>query len=162
LEAGKAASTVAGESSKGAQQAAHAIARQRAQDLAFAQARQQAAWTNTMMNAGIGLQQQAQMKGLLSGAGQAAMSIAPMFTESKDAPVKYDADAGMPGSEQASIDQAFNAPVDYAPMGAGPDSAAQQLPASIDEGGYAAHGGEVRGDELRRSQEFVAALRRRS
>lgn len=40
----------------------------------MSQAQQQAAWRNTQMAAGLGLQQQALLRGITSGAGQAAMA----------------------------------------------------------------------------------------
>ncbi len=45
---------------------------QRERDFAMARARQQAAFRNTQINAGLGLEQQAALRGILSGAGQAA------------------------------------------------------------------------------------------
>jgi hypothetical protein len=48
----------------------------RGQELSLAQAQQEAAWRNTMTNLGIGVEQQAAMRGLFSGAGQAATAFA--------------------------------------------------------------------------------------
>lgn len=82
--AGNAAGMVAGESQRGGAAFADAVNRQRAQDLALATAEQQAAWRNTMMEAGLGLEQQNQLRGLLSGAGQGAVAMGGMFDTSPD------------------------------------------------------------------------------
>ena len=71
----EAAAKRAGEQSDAMRRTTDAIANQRARDLAFAQAQQRALWQNTMMNAGLDLSQQAQLRGLLSGAGQAAVGL---------------------------------------------------------------------------------------
>jgi hypothetical protein len=81
--AGNAAGIVAGESQRGGEAFAQAIQRQRAQDLAFATAQQQAAWRNTMMNAGISLEQQNQLKGLLGAAGTGAVAVGGLFDKDK-------------------------------------------------------------------------------
>lgn len=72
--AGNAGATVANEQQSGQMQTARALASQRSRDLAYAQAQQQAAFRQTQMNAGLGLEQQAAMRGILAGAGQAAMA----------------------------------------------------------------------------------------
>ena len=79
--AGNAAGIVAGESQRAGEAFAQAIQRQRAQDLALATAQQQAAWKNTMMNAGISLEQQAQLKGLLGAAGTGAVALGGMLPD---------------------------------------------------------------------------------
>lgn len=70
--AGEGAATVGNEQARGQAALLHALTQQRAQDQAMAQAQQQAAFRQTQMNAGLDLQQQAQLRGLLAGAGQAA------------------------------------------------------------------------------------------
>lgn len=137
--AGRAAATSAEESTKGAQEFAQAIARQRAQDLALANAKQQAAWRNTMMNSGIGIAQQATLRNLLGGAGQAAATLTGLLPSDlgKGSDVSFgDASFGDAGNDKSAIDDAFNA--DPSPMG-------DYSPAPIDEGGTASDGGWVRG-----------------
>lgn len=56
----------------------NSAAAQRGRELAMAHAAQQAAWRNTQMNAGVGLEQQAQLRGVLGGAGQALAGFSDM------------------------------------------------------------------------------------
>lgn len=79
--AGEAATTVAGETTKGGQQFAQAIQRQRAQDLAMAGSQQAAQWRNTLTNMGVSLDRQQQLLGMIAAGGQAAMSVMQMFPE---------------------------------------------------------------------------------
>ncbi len=72
--AGNSAATAAQEQQAGQGALAHALAAQRARDAQFSIAQQQAAFRQTQMNAGIGLEQQAAMRGLLAGAGTAAVA----------------------------------------------------------------------------------------
>lgn len=89
--AGNAAGIVAGESQRAGEAFAQALQRQRAQDLAFATAKQQAAWRNTMMNAGISLEQQNQLKSLLGSAGTGAVAVGGLFDKGgDDKPYHYD------------------------------------------------------------------------
>lgn len=127
--AGNAAGIVAGESQRGAEAFASAVQRQRAQNLALAHAEQQAAWRNSMLNAGVGLQQQGQLSNLLSGSGQAAVAAAGMFGgRQQDGDSDYNANAtGIADNDKGAIDDAFNGYGDY----------------EIGEGGYAAEGGIV-------------------
>ena len=69
---GRAAETRANEASRAQMTAGEALANQRAQDLAFAQAAQQAAFRNTELNAGLTLANQAALRSALAGAGQVA------------------------------------------------------------------------------------------
>ncbi len=73
-DAGQAADTAAGEQARGQAGFARALAAQRNRDAALAVAKQQAAFRQTQMNAGLGLEQQAAMRNLIGGAGQAAMA----------------------------------------------------------------------------------------
>ena len=88
--AGNAAGIVAGETQRAGDAFAQAVQRQRAQDLAFATAQQQAAWRNTMMNAGIGLEQQNQLKGLLGAAGTGAVAASSLFDTPRSSGQGYD------------------------------------------------------------------------
>src|ERR1700755_557069 len=88
----------------------NAMNQQRASDLSFAQARQQAAWRQAMMNSGLTLDNQNQLLGLYGAAGQGVSALADVLSKSRDA-------SGMPdwtrntghGNNQDSIDEAFNA-----------------------------------------------------
>lgn len=73
--AGEAATTRAKEQSAGTAALGHRLTTARGQELSLAQAQQQALWRNTLTNLGIGVEQQAAMKGLFSGAGQAATAF---------------------------------------------------------------------------------------
>lgn len=72
--AGEGAATRAGEQTQGQQMLARALGNQRNRDLALAEQQQQAAFRNTQINAGLDLAQQAQLRNIFSGAGQAAMA----------------------------------------------------------------------------------------
>lgn len=127
--AGNAAGIVAGESERGGEMFAQAVQRQRAQDLAMATAQQQAAWRNTMLNSGIGLEQQNQLKGLLGGIGQGAVAAAGLFPKDNSTP-SYDAnlDGGYKLSEADGTGFEPGSPYgDY----------------SVSDGGYAADGGVI-------------------
>lgn len=152
--ASRAGETVASESTKGAAEYAQAVNRQRAQDLAFAQAQQQAEWRNSLMNAGIGLQQQAQLRGLLSGAGQAAASITGMLPGEDEGAIS----GGNAGNNKSGIDSAFDSePTDWTT----PSAQGDWNTDGVDAGGNAAHGGEIGPAEAKKAAEFVKALRSR-
>ena len=68
--AGEAGMMAAGEQAAGQQGLARALADQQERDLAFSRAQQQAAWGQTMLNVGLGLDQQQMINNLLSGAAQ--------------------------------------------------------------------------------------------
>lgn len=76
--AGDAAATTANEQKAGQSDTIRAVLGQRARELAMAHAQQQAAWRNTQLNAGLGLAQQAQLRGILAGVGQAATAFGGM------------------------------------------------------------------------------------
>ena len=128
--AGDAAATAATEASKGSQQFAQAVQRQRAQDLSLAQAQQEAAWRNSMMNAGIGLEQQAMMRNLLGSAGQAAAGVSGLFTKGPEKnSYGYD-----PGTSRYDTAPAYEPPAQqYAPSS--PDEWANPYA----EGGVVSH-----------------------
>lgn len=79
--AGQAAGVKAQEQEAGQQGASRAFLEQQARDLAFSRAQQEAAWRNTMINAGLGLDQQAAMRNIFAGAGQAATALAGLGKE---------------------------------------------------------------------------------
>lgn len=54
---------------------ADTVLRRRSQDQAMAQAQQRAAWEKTLADAGVSLQNQAQLRNTVSGAGQAAAAL---------------------------------------------------------------------------------------
>jgi hypothetical protein len=157
--AGQAATTMAKESTEGAAQFAKAIQQQRAQDLSLAQARQQAAWRNTMMNSGIGLDQQNSLRNLLSGAGQAVAAGTSAFGGGSGS-------GG--GGSNSSIDAAFNSPASdpsinaaFNSTDAAPSASGDWNTGSVDSsGGMAAHGG-VATDDPKRAASFLKALRAR-
>ena len=66
------------EQSAGQQQFAGAVAARRAQEYALARAQQEAAWQNTLNNAGLTLQNQANLRNAIGKSGQAAATIASM------------------------------------------------------------------------------------
>ena len=92
--AGNAAGVVAGESQHAGDAFAAAVQKQRAQDLSLATAQQQAAWRNTMTNAGVTLEQQAQLQNLIGGAGQAAAGVSGLFTNKPRNEYHYDTGTG--------------------------------------------------------------------
>jgi len=130
--AGKAGETAQGESNQATSALMRSLAGQRDRDQALALAQQQAAWRNTQLNMGIGLAQQAQLRNLLSGAGQGLSALASTgaFSGGDDG-----FDAGEP-SRQKEIDAAFDS-----------------------EDGFAMGGEVMAEDEKRRARDFVASLR---
>jgi len=142
---GKAASTAANEAARWGQSYAAAIQRQRQMDLAFALARQQAAWRNSMMNAGIGLQNQAAIRGIIGGAGQAfAAGAGALEKRLKALDAEANANLGTSGSDSWSADSSPSAAGDWG-SGSGSDSSGDSPSWASDSGtAYAAHGGEIR------------------
>lgn len=151
--AGDAASTVAGETSKAGQLFAQAIQRQRAQDQTFSSAQQKAQWRNTLSNLGLSLEKQNQLLNMLSAGGQGAMMAMQLFPaltgeQTGPAPSQFQRDYDQ-GAIDAAFDSPDSGPGDFSlPSGEGPQ--------------LAAFGGEIRGDEARRSKAFLDALRARS
>lgn len=149
---GRAADTVANETQKAGSEFAHSVNQQRAADLAFAQAQQQAAWRNTLMNNGIGLAQQQMLKGLLSGTGQ-ALATGASAMGGKDSGGGYDANAGdLPTGEVGKLG---NNTSDFE------DTASSPSDWSTPSGGFA-HGGEIPAHEAKRAAAFVRALKGRA
>lgn len=136
-----------------------ALLAQRMQDQAFAQAKQQAAFRQTMLNAGIGLEQQAAMRGLLAGAGQAASAGSSLMKQDNS----YDLnDKNVPSWNEGSSSE-WSDP--YAANNEGAGGAAD-LHGYEDKahGGYVgmADGGAVEAeDDPQKAAAFVAALRRK-
>lgn len=151
---GQAATTVAREQSAGSLALAHALMAQRARDLSMAQARQQAAFRNTQINAGLGLDQQQQLRSILGGVGQAAVSASNLnggkFDESDDI-----GKSSVFDTSSAAADKAFDS-TDWPEASGGSSSGG-----AADLHGYGDDkwaGGEI---EDTRAADFVAALRRR-
>lgn len=152
--AGNAAATVANEQRGAQAQLGHSLSAQRARDLAFSTAHQQAAFRQTQINAGLGLEQQAALRGLLAGAGQAAAagsSLAGKRDTSYDGNDKNNLtfDEGLSANE-------FENP--YA-------SSSYSGPADLHDSNDLWRGGKVKkyaagGQVDSRGQDFVAALRR--
>ncbi len=71
--AGGSAATAGNEQAAGQSMLGNVLTGQRASDLAIATAKQQAAFRQTQINAGLGLEQQAALRSIFSGAGQATM-----------------------------------------------------------------------------------------
>ena len=128
--AGNAAGIVAGESQRAGEQFAQAVQRQRAQDLALATAKQQAAWRNSMLNAGVGIEQQNQLRNLLGAAGTGAVAVSGMFGAPSEGSVSSSDYSG--GSHEGSGGEA---PLSGDASGYGDYS--------VGEGGYAADGGII-------------------
>lgn len=135
--AGQAAGLAMEEQQAGQQGAAKALIDQQARDQAFAMAQQQAAWQNTMLNVGLGLQQQALIDNIVSGAGQglAALSEVEFGGEKGKDAEGFDLETGKNEYGQSAEDYESNSMEDE----------------------YA-HGGRVEEDE--RAEEFVRALSR--
>ena len=118
---------------------------QRGLERALAGAQQQAAWRNTQSNIGVGLQQQAALKDIISAGGQ---GIAAM------------ASSGGGRNGGSGYDGAYSS--DYygdrgGPADLGGSSGGKDLGDDEWSNPYA-YGGEV-GDEERRAREFIASLR---
>jgi hypothetical protein len=138
--AGMAANAKLGEQ-MGAQGAQGAlINQQRAQDLAMAKAKQQAAMGITDINAGLTLDQQAQMRGLVSGVGGAAVNGAM-------------ASGAGPAPDMSGITSMTNANA----AAFGPPQGAPSSPSDWSNPFGAAHGGEVPD----RTKEFLKAVKKR-
>ena len=146
--AGQSATTAANEATRGGQSYASAIQRQRQMDLAFALAQQQAAWRNSMLNAGIGLQNQAAVRGILGGAGQAFAAGAGALGDLGKDFEGFGADP-----EAASVDpwednDPWSQPVsdegDWGSDWGESDSGGVPSWAGDSDTAYAAHGGEIR------------------
>lgn len=140
--AGNAAESTLGTQNQSAKAFADAILAQRARDQSIALAKQQAAWRQTQMNAGITLQNQNMLRNLVGGAGQGFASAASIAGGSPDDTSRAGTDAG---NDKSAIDNAFG--------GASDDDWA---------GGIGrAHGGVIDEDEERRAADFVRALQRK-
>lgn len=149
---GKTAATAAEEATRGGQSYAAAIQRQRQMDLALALAQQQAAWRNSMLNAGIGLAAQAQMRGVLGGVGQAFAAGAGALEDRLKDFEGFGADA--PGADPWDTDVSpGSAEGDWGSDSEGWGSGGGDSPSWASDSGtaYAAHGGEIRDRDFARA-----------
>jgi hypothetical protein len=80
---GQAAATRASEQAAGQRGLGRVATQGRAQELSLAEAQQQAAWQNTMSNLGISLANQAALRGMFSGAGQAVTAASGMHNSDR-------------------------------------------------------------------------------
>lgn len=143
-QGGKTAATAAEEATRGGQSYAAAIQRQRQMDLAFALAQQQAAWRNSMLNAGIGLAAQAQMRGVLGGVGQAFAAGAGAL-DKEFWKQNLDSNSGDSGSDPWASDSTPSEAGDWGGGDGWGDSGGDTPSwASDSDTAYAAHGGEIR------------------
>jgi hypothetical protein len=136
--AGKAAGIRAEEQAHGQKEAGGFGAERRAQEMALAKAQQGAAWNNTMLNAGLTLQNQQALRNQLAAAGQAAAGLSSMGGPQ-----------GNPTTDEGPTSFAADTPASgYNTEGAGPAGQSGmgdfKLP---DEGAPqgAAHGGAIHG-----------------
>lgn len=153
-QGGRTAATAAEEATRGGQSYAAAIQRQRQMDLAFALAQQQAAWRNSMLNAGIGLAAQAQMRGVLGGVGQAFASGAGALD--KDF-WRENLESGDSGSDSWASDSTPSEAGDWG-GGDGWGDSGGDLPSWASDSGtaYAAHGGEIRDRDFVRAAGYAS------
>ncbi len=143
--AGNSAATRANEQQSGQVQLAHALQAQRARDQSMAVAQQQAAFRQTQMNAGIGLEQQQALRGLLAGAGQVGAAYASGAGRRDSSFDGNDANANQPFDSGLASDEFSN------PYGSGSSG-----PADLHDSNDLAMGGQVDS----RGADFVAALKR--
>ncbi len=162
---GEAAETTQKEQQSGQSNFAHAVLGQSARNLALADAQQQAGWRNTMANMGIGLAQQAQLRSILSGAGQGLAS----FAGSSGSFTNPDAPTTTAQPSQTTPTSNVDVPIDSVDTEvAGPPNEIPVDDTFSSGAGYAARGGQVipggvmHPDEAKKARDFVAALRRRS
>lgn len=153
FEAGR---TMQGESSKASNELAQALTKQRQTDLAMAQARQQAAWRNTEINAGLSLQNQQALRGLVSGAGQAATGIASLAGKGGGG-----AGGGSDGGDpMQSGDLPPSAAEQFGGEGGGSDGGDPMQSGDLGGGDGMAFGGTIPDDdEQKRSNAFLRSLR---
>lgn len=137
--AGQAGATMGREASGAQGDLAKSILRQRQIDSTMAQNQQVAAFRNTMANAGISLEQMAQMKGIISAGGQAVTGLASVGENMPD-----DNDSGFESDLQADESGERGGLTDL----------------SEDDPEFKAHGGVVGEDiERRKARDFIASLR---
>jgi hypothetical protein len=157
--AGRAGAMAGTEQHRGVEAFSQAMLQQRARDLGIAKAHQEAQWRNTMMNAGVSAANQAAIRGILGGAGAAAMGITDMLSKSGNSESSFDSDVG--DADRQSIEDAFNddGPIREGDGSGGPSSqsGAGDYNFDSDDTAYAAHGGEI--TESKRVRDFLNALR---
>jgi hypothetical protein len=136
--AGQAAGVVASEVSAGQAGMAQALADQQQRDLAFSRAQQQAAWQQTMTNVGLGLQQQALIDNILTGAGQGLQGLSDVkFGGGK----KNDPYEGFGETEDP---YSFDPTSDTGSMGDYPEVDTSTDISGDSDTQYAAHGGRIK------------------
>lgn len=102
---GAAANDALGAQNTTAKAFADAVLAQRARDQSIALAKQQAAWRNTQMNAGVTLQNQQLLRGIIGGAGQGFASFAGIH----DGGDGIDRSSlGVADNDKAAIDRAWD------------------------------------------------------
>lgn len=133
--AGSAAGTAATEQQHGQTALMQSLLAQRGQDQSLALAKQQAAFRNTEINAGINANQQAQMRSALGAGGQGVMA----YANAQRGTSPSDSIAGLEDTGQSSWHDQGSAAADSAFN----ESPSGDFPSDIGSGSYAAHGGEV-------------------
>lgn len=154
--AGDTGSAALGAQQQASQNFANAILKQRAQDQSVALAKQQAAFKNTQMNAGVTLQNQQALKGLLGGAAQGFAQAASVGRGQSYGDPSTDNQYGPGGGAPAWSDPSSTSSPDQWNSYPSSDSGGK---ISIDDGGKA-HGGVIGVDEEQRANDFVRALQR--
>lgn len=140
--AGGAASQAAREQSAGVDATTRALLAQRQRDMAMAQAQQQAAFRDQQINNGISLEQQALMRNIIGGVGQAGVGIAGML--GKSGGPNFNANEGYGGAARLREDDGFNtsgSADDWSSAGLFDHSAPGDW--EVGAGANAAHGGQI-------------------
>lgn len=136
-EGGGAAATQRAKEQESGQKALGATGTQaRAQELSLAEAQQQAGWANTMQNLGISLQDQAALRNMFSGAGQAATAASGMHGKGSGAS-EFD-----PSTSSSEGDGAIGSDA-VQPTAGGSGTGTEDLGGGSDLGGGLAFGGAV-------------------
>lgn len=140
--AGVAAATRGKEKAAGQAAAANVATQGRAQELSLAEAQQQAAWANTMQNLGISLANQAALRNMFSGAGQAMTAASGAHNQPASSYSSWD-NPDAPGT-QNTLDYNENLQPSDSDLGSAPDGGGElgDFPSSDGPQG-AAHGGVI-------------------
>jgi hypothetical protein len=166
--AGRAGGRRLSDQSKGQRSVADLLERRRAQEQALAQAQQQAAFNNTMMNANLTLANQQALRGMVSGAGQGAMAAVSAMKGAGGEPTSDIPDA--PG-EQNTRDYNENLQPDVSDLNAdqgygtsGSSSGMGDFPEGGGDTQAAWHGGlifdDAEDDERQRVRKFLKQIRK--
>ncbi len=156
--AGEAGAKAGNEQSAGQNALGHLTEQRRAQEMALAEAQQKAGWTNTQINSGISLQNQAALRNALSAAGQASAGY--MQLGGRDAGGHPEGGGGDPYGDPSSgqtNDLGDQTPPDEGGGGDEPGSGA--IPTN-DQPEGAAHGGVI-GHLSKMKSDYDAALAQR-